>query len=134
MLSSHLQVKYEERYGGIILDSSEPPQNLAPMRGEAAREPKFEENAFSFSPSNVNTCSPEYLKIMAIKSHLCVRMLESRIGAEQLLQVLNKQLSLATTASTATDNPASWNNMVINTSSFKKSIFTVTGKRHGRLH
>ena len=36
---------------------------------------------------------------MEYKSHLCVRMLEKAIGAEQLLQVLNKQLALATTGS-----------------------------------
>ena len=50
------------------------------------------------------------------------------IGAEQLLQVLNKQLSLATTGSQVNDNPQAWSNMIISTLSFTKSIFTVTGK------
>ena len=50
------------------------------------------------------------------------------IGAEQLLQVLNKQLSLATTGSQVKDNPQAWSNMIISTLSFTKSIFTVTGK------
>ena len=42
--------------------------------------------------------------------------------------MLNKQLSLATTAAQATNSPSSWSNMVINTHSFAKAIFTVTGK------
>lgn len=65
---------------------------------------------------------------MATKAHLVVRMLENRIGAEQLLQVLNKQLSLATTASQTLNNPQAWSNMVISTASFTKSIFVVSGK------
>ena len=44
---------------------------------------------------------------------------------------MNKQLSLATTASQALKSPSAWTNMVINTDSFKKSIFTVTGKDMG---
>lgn len=123
-------IKYEEKYGGIILDSSVPPKSTVPAgaRGEAHREVQIQENPFAFPPSNVNTCSPEYLEIMAIKSHLSIRMLENRIGAQQLLQVLNKQLSLATTASQTKNNPAAWANMVLNTSTFSKSIFMVTGK------
>lgn len=58
-------------------------------------------------------------------------MLEKAIGAEQLLQVLNKQLSLAVTAAHHGSNPKIWNNMVINTLSFKHSIFMVTGKDMG---
>ena len=57
----------------------------------------------------------------------------SRIGAEQLLQVLNKQLSLATTGSQVKDNAQSWKNMIIDTLSFTKSIFTVTGKDTGKI-
>ena len=56
---------------------------------------------------------------MEFKSHLCMRMLEKAIGAEQLLQVLNKQLSLAVTAAQPGSNPKLWPNMVINTLSFK---------------
>ena len=58
-------------------------------------------------------------------------MLIFRIGAEQLLQVLNKQLSLATTGSQVKDTPSAWANMIISTLSFTKSIFTVTGKDTG---
>lgn len=99
--------------------------------GEAHREPLREPEPFAFPPTNVNTTSPRYLEILSLKSHLVVRMLENRIGAEQLLQVLNKQLSLATTAAAqaAVDNlnPKAWAKMVINTNSFKESINLVTG-------
>ena len=71
------------------------------------------------------------IQVMEYKSHLCVRMLEKAIGAEQLLQVLNKQLSLAVTAAQPGSNPKLWPNMVINTLSFKHSIFMVTGKDMG---
>ena len=57
--------------------------------------------------------------------------LSSRIGAEQLLQVLNKQLSLASMGAQDKENPQAWTNMVISTLSFTKSIFTVTGKDTG---
>ena len=63
------------------------------------------------------------------KAHLVVRMLEDRIGAEQLLQVLNKQLALATTGSQQKwQNRQGWSNMIISTPSFNKSIYLVTGK------
>ena len=61
---------------------------------------------------------------MEYKSHLCVRMLEKAIGAEQLLQVLNKQLSLAVTAAQPGSSPKMWPNMVINTLSFKVCSIT----------
>jgi hypothetical protein len=51
-------VKYEERYGGIILDSNVPPQTLTPIRGVMTRDNEREENPFAFHPSNANTCSP----------------------------------------------------------------------------
>ena len=124
-------VRYEERHGGIVLDRSIPPTNIPPMRGEANKIPKIEDNVFAFNPDNINTSSPEFLDAMTMKAHLVIRMLENRIGAEQLLQVLNKQLSLATTGSQSKENPQSWSNMVISTLSFTKSIFTVTGKDVG---
>ena len=72
-------VKYEEKHGGIVLDRSMPPQNLPPMRGEAHKIPKIEENSFAFSPDNLNTASPEFLEAMAMKAHIVIRMLESRL-------------------------------------------------------
>ena len=94
------QVQYEEKYGGIVLDSSKPPSASAPgAKGVGVGVGDTSSSgSFHFSPSNVNTSSPAYLEALSLKAHLCVRMLEKRIGAEQLLQVLNKQLSLATAA------------------------------------
>ena len=81
---------YERKYGGIILDCSQPPAPPV-VRGEEKqhREQPREVNAFIFHPTNLNTCSPEYLDVMTKKAHLAVRMLENRIGG-QLLQVLNR--------------------------------------------
>ncbi len=42
--------------------------------------------------------------------------------------MLNKQLSLAHNASQVVKSPVQWANMVINTASFTRSIFMVTGK------
>ncbi|XP_071743330.1 transcription initiation factor TFIID subunit 2 [Lepeophtheirus salmonis] len=124
-------VNYEEKYGGIILDSSQPPAP-PPVRGEQQREPTKEENQFVFQTTNVNTCSPEYMEMYALKAHLVVRMLANRIGDMQLIQVLNKQLSLASNAvAQSKQNVSSWSNMIINTLVFTRSIFTVTGKDMG---
>jgi len=121
-------VKYEEKYGGIILDSSQKPSAVISMRGEANRNPEIENNPFCFPVDNLQTCSPEYLEVMDRKAHLVVRMLEHRLGQEQLLQVLNKLLSLANNARSVKADPKAWSNMIWNTNTFTKSIFTVTGK------
>ena len=72
------------------------------------------------------------MEIYALKAHLTVRMLANRIGDMQLIQVLNKQLSLANTASIQNkNNPNQWVNMIINTLAFTRSIFMVTGKDMG---
>ena len=130
MVHQHMEevVKYEEKYGGIILDSSQRPQHNVSLRGEATRNPEVEHNAFYFPVDNLQTCSPEYLRIMEKKAHLVIRMLENRLGQAQLLQVLNKLLSLANNARTAQNDPKAWSNMVWNTINFTRSIFTVTGK------
>jgi len=121
-------VKFEEKYGGIILDSSQKPSAVISMRGEANRNPEVEHNPFCFPVDNLQTCSPEYLEVMERKAHLVVRMLEHRLGQEQLLQVLNKLLSLANNARLIKADPKAWSNMIWNTNTFTKSIFTVTGK------
>ena len=121
-------VKYEEKYGGIILDSSQKPSAIISMRGEANRNPEIEHNPFCFPVDNLQICSPEYLEVMERKAHLVVRMLEHRLGQEQLLQVLNKLLSLANNARLIKADPKAWSNMIWNTNTFTKSIFTVTGK------
>lgn len=121
-------VEYESKYGGIILDSSQAPANIVSIKGEASRNPEIETNAFCFPVNNTQTCSPEYLDVMVKKAHLVIRMLEHRLGQEQLLQVLNKLLSLANNARSKRADPKAWNGMVWNTTTFTNSIFSVTGK------
>ena len=58
-------VRYEERYGGIVLDSHIPPQTVTPvMRGRPERDDRVNvEDNFAFDPSNLNSCSPEWLEV-----------------------------------------------------------------------
>ncbi|RWS30072.1 Transcription initiation factor TFIID subunit 2-like protein, partial [Leptotrombidium deliense] len=109
-------VEYEEKNGGVILDPSSSSDTS---------------NNFYFSYRHSHTVSPLYNETHMKKSHFAIRMLEDRIGRELILQVFNKLLSLALTASqhkiTANTSNA-WNNMLLSTSSFTKAIFTVTGK------
>ncbi|CAH0692502.1 unnamed protein product [Chilo suppressalis] len=112
-------VSYEEQYGGIVLDPWQPPASGARV------EPK---DMFYFPVRNVHTMSPRYIEVMRKKSHLVLRMLEQRIGQELLLQVFNKQLSLATTAANTKIGSGLWGQLLLSTNSFVKAIFTVTGK------
>ncbi|KAH1000394.1 hypothetical protein HUJ04_000304 [Dendroctonus ponderosae] len=121
-------VKYEEEYGGIILDPSQPP---APMPLGAnppqANQSKNEEK-FYFSIRSLHTMSSMYIEALHKKAMLVMRMLEHRIGLELLLQVFNKQLSLATNAAAQKIGSGLWGHMLISTNVFTKAIFTVTGK------
>ncbi|XP_025837308.1 transcription initiation factor TFIID subunit 2 isoform X2 [Agrilus planipennis] len=115
-------VKYEEQYGGIILDSSQRPARLS-IAGSQPNEAHF-----YFSIKNLHTLSPLYIEAMYKKALLVMRMLEHRIGQELLLQVFNKQLSLATNAASQKIGSGLWGHMLISTNVFAKAIFTVTGK------
>jgi len=102
-------VKYEQQYGGIVLDPSMlniPKSSSRYGLGNESNSslhsrPSMEhqtsggEAGFYFYLQNPHLVSPEYLQIYAKKAHLVIRMLENRIGSQLLLQVLNKQLSLA---------------------------------------
>ncbi|XP_049545880.1 transcription initiation factor TFIID subunit 2 isoform X1 [Anopheles darlingi] len=124
-------VRYEEQYGGIILDCSQPPappaissiNNLpaAPMKA-------YNDNPFYFPIKNLHTMSPKYIVLMRKKAHLVIRMLEHRIGLELLLQVFNKQLALASNAAGTKISAGLWGHLLISTNVFTKAIFTVTGK------
>ncbi|CAG9763929.1 unnamed protein product [Ceutorhynchus assimilis] len=113
-------VKYEEDYGGIVLDPSQPPLALP--------NNKANEEKFYFSIRNLHTMSPMYIEALHKKAMLVMRMLEHRIGLELLLQVFNKQLSLATNAASQKIGSGLWGHMLISTNVFTKAIFTVTGK------
>lgn len=80
-------VKYEEQFGGIILDSSQPPSPLPVIVNTPILSPRVPDPGFYFSIKNLHTMSPKYLEVLRKKAHLVIRMLEHRIGLELLLQV-----------------------------------------------
>ncbi|XP_031349697.1 transcription initiation factor TFIID subunit 2 [Photinus pyralis] len=121
-------VKYEEQYGGIILDPSQPPSPLPTSSSTPSSHTKHHEAQFYFSIRNLHTLSPLYIEAMYKKGLLVMRMLENRIGLELLLQVFNKQLSLAMNAAGQKIGSGLWSHMLISTITFTKAIFTVTGK------
>nr|MBE5727448.1 TBP-associated factor 2 [Cucujiformia] len=116
-------VQYEEKYGGIILDPSQPPQPLpvGVNTPQTSSSHKMDEK-FYFSIRNLHTMSPMYVKTLHKKSMLVMRMLEHRIGQELLLQVFNKQLSLAMNAATQKIRSCLWGHMLISTNVFTKAI------------
>ncbi|KAG5887800.1 hypothetical protein JTB14_019391 [Gonioctena quinquepunctata] len=121
-------VKYEEEFGGIVLDPSQPPAPL-PVGGNIPQtNQKTAEEKFYFPTRNLHTMSSVYIETMHKKALLVMRMLEHRIGLELLLQVFNKQLSLATNAAQQKIGSGLWGHMLISTNVFTKAIFTVTGK------
>ncbi|XP_022710567.1 transcription initiation factor TFIID subunit 2-like isoform X2 [Varroa jacobsoni] len=104
---------YEVEYGGVVLDSS------------GSEQPGVN---FHFPVNHLHTLSPTFLEIVRKKAHLVIRMLENRLGKELLLQVFNKLLSLA---ASATKGTAGQDNMLVSSSSFQKAVFLVTGKEIG---
>ncbi|EZA62441.1 Transcription initiation factor TFIID subunit [Ooceraea biroi] len=129
-IQSELQevVKYEEQFGGIILDPSQAPAPLPIAANMPAPAPRAPDPGFYFPIKNLHTMSPRYIEVLRKKAHLIMRMLEHRIGQELLLQVFNKQLSLATNAAQQKIESGLWSHMLISTNVFAKAIFTVTGK------
>lgn len=105
-------IDYEQRFGGIVLDNGG----------------NINSNTFHFSIANPATVSPFYDAAHKNKSFLVIRMLEDRIEKSLLLQVLNKILSLALTASIQPAGLNAWSNMLLSTKNFEKAVFTVTGK------
>lgn len=130
MIHTMLQdvVKYEEEYGGIILDPSQPPAPVLVGANTTQTSQNKNEEKFYFSIRNLHTMSPMYIEALHKKAMLVMRMLEHRIGLELLLQVFNKQLSLATNAASQKIGSGLWGHMLISTNVFTKAIFTVTGK------
>ena len=129
-IQSELQgvVKYEEQFGGIILDPSQPPAPLPIAANTPTPAPRAPDPGFYFPIRNLHTMSPKYIEVLRKKAHLVIRMLEHRIGLELLLQVFNKQLSLASNAAQQKIDSGLWSHMLISTNVFTKAIFTVTGK------
>lgn len=121
-------VRYEEEFGGIVLDPSQPPAPPPVGSNPPQTTQKTNEEKFYFSIRNLHTMSPMYIEASYKKAFLVMRMLEHRIGLELLLQVFNKQLSLATNAAQQKIGSGLWGHMLISTNVFTKAIFTVTGK------
>uniref|UniRef100_A0A1B6LDU4 Transcription initiation factor TFIID subunit 2 n=1 Tax=Graphocephala atropunctata TaxID=36148 RepID=A0A1B6LDU4_9HEMI len=129
-IHSELQevVRYEEKFGGIIMDPSQAPAPIPSVGPGPQPPPRPVDPGFYFPIKNLHTLSPRYIEVMRKKAHLVIRMLEHRIGYELLLQVLNKQLSLASNAAAQKQSAGLWSHMLISTNVFTKAIFTVTGK------
>jgi transcription initiation factor TFIID subunit 2 len=86
-------VKYEEEFGGIVMDPSQAPAPLPNASGSSTTSvPKNQDSGFYFPTRNLYTMSPQFLTIMRKKAHLVIRMLEHRIGYELLLQVIKQKL------------------------------------------
>lgn len=139
-------MKYEEQYGGVILDPSRPPAPLSVagagsaggINSSLSATPAFNQSQAAvgktpdmmqyFPVKSLQCLSPRYMEIMRKKAHLVIRMLEHRIGQELLIQVFNKQLALATNAATTKIGAGLWHQLLISTDIFVKAIFTATGK------
>lgn len=80
-------MKYEEQFGGIILDPSQAPARLPIAANTPAPTPRAPDPGFYFPIKNLHTMSPRYIEVLRKKAHLIMRMLEHRIGQELLLQV-----------------------------------------------
>ena len=80
-------VRYEEQFGGIVLDPSQASAPLPSSTASPAAPPQPPEHDFYFPIQNLHTMSPKYMEVLRKKAHLVIRMLEHHIGEEQLLQV-----------------------------------------------
>lgn len=80
-------VRYEEQFGGIVLDPSQAPAPVPSSAASPAAPPRPPDPGFYFPIRNLHTMSPKYLEVLRKKAHLVMRMLEHRIGQELLLQV-----------------------------------------------
>ncbi|TRY83311.1 hypothetical protein DNTS_006037 [Danionella cerebrum] len=84
-----------------------------------------------FSIKHPHTLSWEYYKMFQCKAHLVMRLIENRISMEFMLQVFNKLLSLASTASSQKYQSHMWSQMLVSTSGFLKSISNVLRDQSG---
>eukprot|EP00057_Strongylocentrotus_purpuratus_P009012 XP_011663486.1 PREDICTED: transcription initiation factor TFIID subunit 2 [Strongylocentrotus purpuratus] len=141
--------KYEQETGGVVLHPypmEEPSTGTKSSVGDAGADgatPSFKSAQSSlgkttkpsvwggnlhFPCTQPHTVSWRHWKMIMMKSHLIMRLIEIRVGQELLLKVFNKLLSLATSASHQKFMSCAWSNMLISTSGFLKSISTVSGK------
>lgn len=120
-------IAYEKRHGPIVLDNSRRPES-SEQSAPTGFLPLRQQTEFHFPLGCYHTVSPHFLDVYSKKALLILRMIEQRIGAELLLQVFNKQLSLAMNACEGELSHELWSSVHMSTSTFVKAIFTVTGK------
>uniref|UniRef100_A0AAA9T4Y9 Transcription initiation factor TFIID subunit 2 n=1 Tax=Bos taurus TaxID=9913 RepID=A0AAA9T4Y9_BOVIN len=111
-------VAYELKTGGVLLH---PIFGGGKEKDNPAPHPHF-------SIKHPHTLSWEYYTMFQCKAHLVMRLIENRISMEFMLQVFNKLLSLASTASSQKFQSHMWSQMLVSTSGFLKSISNVSGK------
>ncbi|CAH2285827.1 transcription initiation factor TFIID subunit 2 isoform X1 [Pelobates cultripes] len=111
-------VAHELRTGGVLLH---------PIFS-AGKEKDNPSSHLHFSIKHPHTLSWEYYSMFQCKAHLVMRLIENRISMEFMLQVFNKLLSLASTASSQKFQSHMWSQMLVSTSGFLKSISNVSGK------
>ncbi|KAK1332006.1 hypothetical protein QTO34_007683 [Cnephaeus nilssonii] len=111
-------VAYELKTGGVLLH---------PIFG-GGKEKDNPASHLYFSIKHPHTLSWEYYTMFQCKAHLVMRLIENRISMEFMLQVFNKLLSLASTASSQKFQSHMWSQMLVSTFGFLKSISNVSGK------
>uniref|UniRef100_A0A672LV18 Transcription initiation factor TFIID subunit 2 n=1 Tax=Sinocyclocheilus grahami TaxID=75366 RepID=A0A672LV18_SINGR len=116
-------VDYELKIGGVLLHPT----------FSGGKEKDNPTPHLHFSIRHPHTLSWEYYKMFQCKAHLVMRLIENRISMEFMLQVFNKLLSLASTASSQKYQSHMWSQMLVSTSGFLKSISNVSGKDIGPL-
>uniref|UniRef100_A0A8C7LC32 Transcription initiation factor TFIID subunit 2 n=1 Tax=Oncorhynchus kisutch TaxID=8019 RepID=A0A8C7LC32_ONCKI len=116
-------VEYELKMGGVLLH---------PTFG-GGKDKDNPTPHLHFSIKHPHTLSWKYYKMFQCKAHLVMRLIENRISMEFMLQVFNKLLSLASTASSQKYQSHMWSQMLVSTHSFLKSISNVSGKDIGPL-
>ncbi|PWA22538.1 hypothetical protein CCH79_00018170 [Gambusia affinis] len=116
-------VEYELKMGGVLLHPT----------FSGGKEKDNPTPHLHFSIKHPHTLSWEYFKMFQCKAHLVMRLIENRISMEFMLQVFNKLLSLASTASSQKYQSHMWSQMLLSTHAFLKSISNVSGKDIGPL-
>ncbi|XP_049585994.1 transcription initiation factor TFIID subunit 2 isoform X1 [Syngnathus scovelli] len=111
-------VEYELKMGGVLLHPT----------FSGGKEKDNPTPHLHFSLKHPHTLSWEYYRMFQCKAHLVMRLIENRISMEFMLQVFNKLLSLASTASSQRYQSHMWNQMLLSTHAFLKSISNVSGK------
>uniref|UniRef100_A0A3Q2XJK1 Transcription initiation factor TFIID subunit 2 n=1 Tax=Hippocampus comes TaxID=109280 RepID=A0A3Q2XJK1_HIPCM len=111
-------VDYELKMGGVLLHPT----------FSGGKEKDNPTPHLHFSLKHPHTLSWEYYKMFQCKAHLVMRLIENRISMEFMLQVFNKLLSLASTASSQRYQSHMWSQMLLSTHAFLKSISNVSGK------